>query len=187
GLDADATDPDGDTLTYSATGLPGGMAINSSTGLVSGTLSATSSGTYNTVITVSDGSLTATDSFTWTVTNVNRPPVFSTDFANRTDAEGDTPTGLDADASDPDLDTLTYSATGLPGGMTINSSTGLVSGTLSATSSGTYNTVITVSDGSLTPTDSFTWTVTNVNRPPVFSTDLLDQNAAEGDTINLDA
>ncbi len=44
-----------------------------------------------------------------------------------------------------------------------------------------------MSDGSLTATDTFTWTVTNVNRPPVFSTDLLDQNAAEGDTINLDA
>jgi hypothetical protein len=117
GLDADATDPDLDSLTYSATGLPAGMAINSSTGLVSGTLSATSAGTYNTVITVSDGSLTATDSFTWTVTNVNRPPVFSTDFGNRTDAEGDTPTGLDADATDPDLDSLTYSATGLPAGI----------------------------------------------------------------------
>src|SRR6185436_19350115 len=162
--------------------------INSGTGLISGTLNATSSGTYSTVITVSDGNLTATDSFTWTVTNTNQPPVFSTDFGNRTDAEGDTPTGLDADATDVDGDTLTYSATGLPGGMAINSGTGLISGTLNATSSGTYSTVITVSDGTLTATDSFTWTVTNVNRPPVFSTDFGNRTDAEGDTpTGLDA
>src|SRR6185312_869321 len=107
GLDADATDPDGDTLTYSATGLPGGMAINSATGLISGTLSATSSGTYNTVITVSDGSLTATDSFTWTVTNVNRPPVFSTDFGNRTDDQSSTRTDTSADPTSSADDRLT--------------------------------------------------------------------------------
>ncbi len=130
GLDADATDIDGDTLTYSATGLPGGLAINSATGLISGTLSFSSAGVYNTVITVSDGSLTATDTFTWTVTNVNRPPVFSTDFGDRTDAEGDTPTGLDANATDPDGDTLTYGATGLPSGLSISPTTGLISGTL---------------------------------------------------------
>ncbi|WP_449347366.1 putative Ig domain-containing protein [Streptomyces xanthochromogenes] len=32
-----ASDPGGETLTYSATGLPAGLSINSSTGLVSGT------------------------------------------------------------------------------------------------------------------------------------------------------
>src|SRR6185312_15325416 len=157
GLDADATDPDGDTLTYSATGLPGGMAINSATGLISGTLSATSSGTYNTVITVSDGSLTATDSFTWTVTNVNRPPVFSTDLLDQTAAEGNT-INFDADASDPDLDTLTYAATGLPTGITIHSSTGVISGSLGFGSAGAYNISVSVTDGSLTDDDPFTLT-----------------------------
>ena len=39
---------------------------------------------------------------------------------------------LDADATDADLDTLTYSATGLPDGVTINASTGVISGTLSS-------------------------------------------------------
>ena len=38
-LDADATDPDGDTLTYAATGLPAGLSINTATGVISGTLS----------------------------------------------------------------------------------------------------------------------------------------------------
>ena len=152
-----------------------------------GTLSATSSGSYNTVITVSDGTLTDTDSFTWTVTNTNQPPVFSTEFTDRTDAEGAV-ISLDANASDPDAGTtLVYSATGLPSGITINSSTGVFSGTLSSTSSGSYNTVITVSDGTLTDTDSFTWTVTNTNQPPVFSTEFTDRTDAEGAVISLDA
>ena len=63
----------GDTLTYSATNLPSGISINSSTGVVWGTLSATSSGSYAVVLTVSDGTLTDTDSFTWTVTEPAGP------------------------------------------------------------------------------------------------------------------
>ncbi len=116
----------------------------------------------------------------------NQPPVFSTNFGDRTDAEGAV-INFDANATDPDGTTLTYSATGLPGGITINSATGVVSGTLNATSSGTYNTVITVSDGSLTDTDTFTWTVTNVNQPPAFSTNFGDRTDAEGAVINFDA
>ena len=77
---------------------------------------------------------------------VNQAPVFSTDFTNRTDAEGAV-ISLDANATDPDGNPLTYSATNLPSGITINASSGVISGTLSATSSGIYNVVITVSDG----------------------------------------
>ena len=60
----------------------------------------------------------------------NAAPVFTTDIANQTNSEGNV-VSLDADATDADLDTLTYSATNLPGGITINSATGVISGTLS--------------------------------------------------------
>ena len=140
-FDANATDANpGDTLTYSATNLPDGISINSSTGVVSGTLSATSVRQHAAVVlTVSDGTLTDTDSFTWTVTEpaANVAPVFSTEFTDRTDDEGAVISGFDANATDANPgDTLTYSATNLPDGISINSSTGVVSGTLSATSSG---------------------------------------------------
>lgn len=53
-------------LTYSASGLPTGTSINSSTGVISGTLSAI--GAFSTVITATDAnSDTAQQSFTWTV------------------------------------------------------------------------------------------------------------------------
>ena len=116
----------------------------------------------------------------------NGAPVFSTELIDRTDAEGAV-VSADADATDPDLDSLTYSATGLPGGVSINAGTGVISGTLSSTSSGNHNVTVTVSDGTATDTDTFTWTVTDTNQAPVFSTDLADQTDAEGDRVSLDA
>ena len=68
-----ATDPDGDVLTYSATGLPPALTINSATGLISGTLSSTG-GTYSVTATASDGLLTNSKTFTWTVTTALPAP-----------------------------------------------------------------------------------------------------------------
>ncbi len=65
-LQIQANDPDGDTLTYSDSGLPNGLSINSTTGLITGT--ATTANTFNPTITVDDGNggMDST-SFTWTV------------------------------------------------------------------------------------------------------------------------
>ncbi len=58
----------GQTLTYSATGLPTGLSINSSTGLISGT--PTVAGTYSVNVSVHDTTgATGSAAFTWTVTS----------------------------------------------------------------------------------------------------------------------
>ena len=59
-------DADGGTLSYGANGLPPGLAIAVSTGLITGT--PTIPGSYPITVTVSDGALTAMRTFTWTVT-----------------------------------------------------------------------------------------------------------------------
>ena len=59
--DVDATDTDGDALTYSLTTKPGGMTINSSTGLITWTPANT--GGFDVTVKVSDGILSATQSF----------------------------------------------------------------------------------------------------------------------------
>ena len=71
----------------------------------------------------------ATDSFEWTVTNTNQEPTFDQNLGDRTDAEGDL-ISLDAGATDLDGDTLTYAATGLPAGLSIDTASGLISGTI---------------------------------------------------------
>jgi hypothetical protein len=57
----------GQTLTYSATGLPAGLSINATTGLISGT--PTTAGTSSVTVTATDGTgATGTATFNWTVT-----------------------------------------------------------------------------------------------------------------------
>jgi len=63
----------------------------------------------------------------------------------------------DVNATDADGDTLVYSLTIKPIGMTINSSNGLINWT--PTTSGNYNVTVKVSDGGLFDTQSFTITV----------------------------
>ena len=60
-----ASDGDGNPLTYSATGLPAGLSIGSSTGRITGT--PTTQKGNNVIVTVSDGQASATATFTWTL------------------------------------------------------------------------------------------------------------------------
>jgi hypothetical protein len=66
-LQVSATDTAGGTLSYSATGLPAGLSINSSSGLISGT--PTTAGTSTVTVTVTDTTnASGSATFTWTVT-----------------------------------------------------------------------------------------------------------------------
>ncbi|WP_019058298.1 putative Ig domain-containing protein [Streptomyces prunicolor] len=65
-LQISATDSASATLTYSASGLPTGLSISSSTGLISGT--ASTAGTYAVTVTATDSTgASGSASFTWTV------------------------------------------------------------------------------------------------------------------------
>ena len=86
--------------------------------------------------------------------------------------------------SDADGDGLTWSASGLPDGLTIDSGSGVISGTLSFVAEGTTTVTVTASDGFLATDVDFDWTVTNTNRPPVVS-DPSTQSNAEGNTVNF--
>ena len=171
-----ASDPDGDTRSYSAVGLPPDLSIDAATGVISGTVAATAGGDHSVTITASDGSLAGSAGFTWTV---NRAPTV-TNPGDQTSEVGDA-VSLAINASDPDDDALSYSEVGLPPDLSIDATTGVISGTVAATADGDYSVSVTASDGSLTGSASFTWTV---NRAPTV-TNPGDQASDVGDAVTL--
>jgi concanavalin A-like lectin/glucanase superfamily protein/Big-like domain-containing protein/putative Ig domain-containing protein len=168
-----AADLDGDALTYSASGLPTGLMINTTSGVISGTVGFNASATNSVIVTVNDGrgGTASTAPFTWTIALVNRIPTVTTP-GPRTGTEGVAVTPLAITAADLDGDALTYSATGLPSGVTINAATGVVSGTVSFNATASNTVVVTVNDGrgGTASTAPFSWTITLVNRVPTVTT-----------------
>ena len=68
-LQMQASDPNGDLLNWSATGLPAGLSIHPASGLISGT--PTVPGTFTPSVTVTDNNTPpVSTSFTWTINNV---------------------------------------------------------------------------------------------------------------------
>lgn len=172
------SDPDGDTLTYSASGLPSGATFVGQT--FSWTPNYNQAGSCPVTFTVSDGSLTDNEAITITVNNVNRPPVLNP-IGNKTVNEGSLLT-FTVSGSDPDGDSLTYSAINLPSGATFSGQT--FSWTPNNNQSGTYQVTFRVSDGSLTDEETITITVNDVNLPPNAPSNLTAQ-AYSRTQINL--
>ncbi len=80
-----ASDPDADALVFSATGLPAGLAINSSTGRITGTPGA--AGNYNVTVTVRDALVGVSQGFTWKLSvrdtsPPSRPSTFNATVSN---------------------------------------------------------------------------------------------------------
>jgi hypothetical protein len=152
-LQINGSDSGGASLTYSATGLPAGLSISSS-GLISGTPSASGSSSVSVTATDSTGASGST-SFTWTVNPSSTETVSVTNPGNQTGTVG-TAASLQISATDSAGKSLTYSATGLPAGLSI-SSTGLISGT--PTTAATSSVTVTASSGTASGQASFTWTI----------------------------
>ena len=179
-----ATDPDGNTLTYTLGGPDAAsFDVDSSTGQLKTktTLDRESQSTYTVTITVSDSSITNIIVVTINVSNVNEVPVFTEgDSTTRTVAEKTlegVEIGTAIGATDPDGDTLTYTLSGADADIfELESTTGQLKTkkTLDFESQSTYKVTLTVSDGKLSDTIDVTITVTDIdetipNRAPVFA------------------
>ncbi|POD96976.1 putative Ig domain-containing protein [Pectobacterium odoriferum] len=193
------TDPDGDTLTLSATladgtALPAWLSFNPATGTFSGTPANGDVGSLTIKVTATDGSnASVSTTFGLTVTNVNDAPVVSGTIAAQSIAQGGNlnvtvPAGT---FTDPDGDTLTLSATladgtALPSWLSFNPATGTFSGTPANGDVGSLTIKVTATDGSnASVSTTFGLTVTNVNDAPVVSTPIPPQNVAQGGGFNF--
>ena len=143
-------DPEGDDITFSATGLPPGLMIDPVTGVVTGTLpsGASEDGPFVVALTATDADgAPVTTTFVWTVDNIAPIVEQVPDPVTLTDNE---PVSISVAEifDDPDNDPVTFSATGLPPGLTLDPVTGIISGTVdpSASQNGPFNPVITITD-----------------------------------------
>ena len=78
--DVNATDPDGDTLTYSLDVKPNGMTIVSATGVISWTPTSAQIGNNTVTVKVSDGTLDITQNFTIVVSEAAEPEPIKPDW-----------------------------------------------------------------------------------------------------------
>ncbi|MGI2142199.1 putative Ig domain-containing protein [Shewanella baltica] len=166
-----AADTDvGDVLTFSAVTKPSWLSFNAATGLLSGTPSNADVGSHAVTLKVTDtDGLTADQSFSITVTNVNDAPTISSTAI--TAATQDAAYSYTFAAADTDVgDTLTLSAVTKPSWLSFNAATGLLSGTPGNDDVGSHAVLLRVTDtDGLTADQSFSITVTNVNDAPTIS------------------
>jgi len=177
-----AADPNNAPLTWSANGLPPGLSIDPATGLITGsiTASADTQPFYEVIVTASNGTASDVQAFGWNVSFL-----YFYGSATESNREGDNVQGYFV-AGDAFNLPVTYSATGLPPGLSIDPETGLVSGTVAAGSWSLDPYVVTVSagDGVQQASLSVNWTIDHaVDVPPVFN-NLQDQTNHTGDNVD---
>ncbi|WP_298303488.1 Ig-like domain-containing protein [uncultured Erythrobacter sp.] len=187
---ANDNDPDGDPLTVTSATAPNGTVVIEADGTITYTPNANFNGADTITYTISDGNGgTATATVTVTVDPVNDDPTVDTplpNLANVDDATINVPVAVNF--SDLDGDNLTFSATGLPPGLSIDTD-GNITGTIDPSASqggpasdGIYTVTVTADDGNGgTVTSSFAWTITNP--PPVANDDSATTN--EDTPVNI--
>ena len=170
------------TLTWSATVLPtDGLALNTATGVVSGTPPSQQTVSFNLTLSDTFGQSSAATPFTITINNPPAP-VITTTQAQVTAAPATVQTPYAFAFHGTGTGTLTWSATGLPAdGLSLNSSTGAVSGTPTTKQSVPFTLTLSDTFGQSSAATPFTITVNNP-APPVITT---TPPQVPGGTVNI--
>jgi len=172
--DVDASDFNaGDILSFALTTAPAGMNIDAVTGVISWV--PLGMGIYSVTVTVSDDatpSLSDSQSFDIDVGTSNVAPVInSTPILS---GAPDIAYSYDVDASDLNVtDTLTYTLTAGPTGMSIDAVSGLISWMPTASDAGDHNVTVVVTDDAspaLSDSQSFVLSVSVNTAPSITST-----------------
>ena len=191
------TDPDEDTLTYAAglsngSSLPAWLTFNPTTRTFSGTpLEPDTPAALTIQVSASDGTQSTSATFALTVQEVNDPPA-APSIPPQTAIEG-TPFSYQAPAfTDPEGNTLTYTAAlddggDLPSWLTFDADTRTFSGAaLDDDTPATLTIRVTVTDGMLSASATFTLSAPNANqRPP--KPQVTDQTAIAGRAFTYQA
>ena len=186
----------GDSLAFYATladgsPLPSWLSIDPVTGVLTGAPGVAEIGTVNVIVRAND-QVSGVYSTAFAVTVDNNPPVQDSAVPDQGLYAGD-PLAYDVTGhfSDADGDTLTYSATlsgggALPGWLSIDPTTGILSGTPAGGDIGTLSVVVVVDDGT-TILQSAAFDVQVNNTAPVQDSAILSQLAVTNTLWSYDA
>ena len=195
-----ATDPENDTLSFSAdlgSTKNNGATFNTSTGVFEWNIPYTVvnapavSINFDVTFTVRDSHNNSdTETITITVNDVTAAPALSP-VGNQTAKEG-IELKIDLSITNPDIHVLTYTATGtlMSMGATINASTGLFKWTppfnavTAPNQTQDYSVTLGVSDTRGADSETITITVENTNRRPILDP-VIDRGVYEGDLLSI--
>lgn len=194
--DVNATDPDGDTLTYALTVKPSGMTINTSTGAISWTPTSVQVGDYNVTVVVTDGEFTDSQSFVITsqltafvLTSITVLP----ETMNLSVGESQTITSITAsyDTSPNAIIALNHSGCAYSSDAASVATVAL--GVVTGIAAGSATITVSYTEGAITRTDTVEITVTmtakpvhNITQSTDYATIQAALNAAKsGDTIEV--
>jgi len=177
-----AIDPENDIITYTKTAgiLPPGLILNSSTGTISGTPAQVINNTnFGFTIRAEDSKGKFSDRFfsIEILNTINVPPLWITPAGSLGTINENQPITFILNAIDPDVGpnpTLNFSLTSgsLPPGLSLDSSTGIISGTPDPVlSDTTFNFEITVDDGLAFIPQLFSITIKDI---PIFTGNTSD-------------
>src|SRR5262249_51307951 len=174
----------GDSVTFSAHGLPPGLSIDSSNGTISGTINygAEASSPFAATFTARDATAGVCDSAQF-LFFIAAPEVTIQSLGYMSSNAG-AAINVAVPAWSTDNASLSYIANGLPNGLGINSGTGIISGTI-ATGAGTsspYTVTVwaTNAAANLTASTTFIWDV-----GPLELDNPGDQVSYIGDMVNI--
>ena len=157
-------------ISFNATGLPAGLSINTTTGEISGTPSA-AAGNYNIQLAATGPLGTRTSTLVLTLNPSGSSPAISSSLANQLTVAGVAYSGYSITG---DNSPTSFSATGLPAGLSCDANNGMISGIPNQT--GTFNVTIRATNGNGTGSASFTLTVT----APTITSSLANQSTVAG-------
>ncbi|MBI1987006.1 MAG: tandem-95 repeat protein [Nitrospinae bacterium] len=162
------SDPDGDPLTFTVVTPPAQGTLTGKAPNLTYTPAENYNGSDSFTFKVNDGTVDSdTATVSLKITPVNDAPILS--IQNQSVDEGQ-PLKFTVSAIDPEGDLLTYSASNLPGGATLNLTTGEFSWKPGYDQANIYTVIFEVSDNATPPmkaSQEITITVNNVNGAPV--------------------